>query len=166
MSSFYVLILCPHFMSSFYKGEIHGKTLFRKSRPPQSSEKSQMFIGKLKMVEFRSRRVHFRWFDNRSRDLNEIHRSKVVIRIDHNSRSWCRNHSKNTKLESWESGESNFEDASLWGFVYLKIWRFRKSLENGGLLFRKKPFRPPSEGGRNGLFRKSVFSLNFTFEIH
>ena len=32
---------------------------------------------------------------------------------------------KNSKLESWESQESNFEGISAWGCVYLEIWSIR-----------------------------------------
>ena len=121
-----------------------------------------IFIGKLKVSIYWSRRAQFRWFDNRSRELDEIYR----IWFDHISRYWSRNGTKNTKPESWESGETNFEDANPWGFVHLESWRFRKSLESVGLLFWKSPFRPPSEGrGAKRTFQKIGFSLNSPFKF-
>ena len=78
---------------------------------------------KLKSAVLVSRRLHFGWFNNRSRDLDEIYRSRASIRFDHISRFWYQTLTKSTKLKSWESGESNFEDENFWGFVYLKIQR-------------------------------------------
>ena len=94
------------------------------------SEKTSINEGKQKFIIFRCRRVHFRRFDNRSTDLDEIYRSKVLIRFHHISSSKGRKLTKSTKSESWESGEPDFEDARSWGFVYREIWRFRNSLGN------------------------------------
>ena len=63
----------------------------------------------------------------------------MTIHFDHISICWGRKLAKNTKSESWESGEPDFEDARSWGFVYLEIWRFRiRVLESGAWQRDKK----------------------------
>ena len=56
---------------------------------------------------------------------DEIYRLKTMIRFVHISRFWGRKFTKNTKSESWEPGEPDFEDARSWEFIYLEIWPFR-----------------------------------------
>ena len=48
-----------------------------------------------------------------------------MIRIRHTSGTMNRNSMINTKSESQESGESNFEGTGSWGFAYLEIWNDR-----------------------------------------
>lgn len=79
--------------------------------------------------DFQSKRVRFRWFDNRSRDLHEIYRFKMVIRFDHISRVWNRKLIKSTNLENWESQLSKLLFILNFRHQHLEIWNFRKLLE-------------------------------------
>ena len=51
-----------------------------------------------------------------------------IISRDVHTANW----QKNTKSESWESGELDFEDARSWGFVYLEIWPYRMGVLKSG----------------------------------
>ena len=55
--------------------------------------------GKSKLYISRALEVHFRWFDNRSRDLDETYWSTWLIRFDHICRFWYRKSTKSFKSD-------------------------------------------------------------------
>ena len=109
--------------------------------------KNYNIVRKLKIAISRSRRLHFKRFDNQSIDLDEIYRSKVSIRFGHSSSSWSRNCTKNTNSECWESGDLDFEHESFWVLDYLEMQRnwnsFILTIYFSGLLLQRSQTTNP-----------------------
>ena len=78
------------------------------------------------MLKLQSKWIHFWWFDNRSTDLDEIYRFKMMIRFGHISRFWGLK-LPNLKAESLENLISKTrgpEDSSIsrYGHIEFGSW--------------------------------------------